>query len=88
MNVGDHAAIQLKPEFGRKPGGSQHAHWIFQETRFSIADNTQYTSFQICQPTGVIHYRKVINVVVQRINGKIPAPGIVFEATKNIISHN
>ena len=36
-------------------------------------------------PAGEIHYRKVTNVIIQSVDGKIPPPDIFFQSPENIV---
>jgi hypothetical protein len=67
---------------------TQHAHGVLAVTHARIANRAQDARLQIGYSTRVINHREIADIVVQGIDGKIPAPSILLYSAENIIAND
>ena len=77
---------QVEPQLGGKADGAQHAHRILAVAGFRIADQLQHTILQILQATVEVVQAEILDAVVEGIDGKVAAFGILFYGAVDVVT--
>src|SRR5690554_256468 len=75
-------------KFDRETYRSKHPHRIFPIPLFRITDQSQHTGLVVLHAADVINYRKVGDVVIQRVDRKISAESVFFDGSVDVVPQN
>ncbi len=78
--------VEREAQLRREPHGPQHAYRIFPVPSFRIADHAQHAPFQIGQAAVEIHQLFGLRIEVQRIDGEIAPPRILFLRAEDVVA--
>src|SRR4051812_23778300 len=78
----------FESEFGCKADGPQHAYRIFPVALDRFADEANHPSVQVGEPTDIIGQAEIRDIVIERIDGKIAAPYVLFDCAVYIVAEN
>ena len=88
LDRGARSGGDRKPELRRQPHRAQHAHRVFAIAGFRIADQAQLPGLDVLQAAQIVPDLLGDRIVVQRIDGKVPARRIVGLAAEDVVGKN
>ena len=78
--------VEREAQLCREPHRPQHAYGVFPVPGRRIADHAQHALFQIGQAAVEIHHLLGLRIEVQRIDGEIAPPCILFLRAEDVVA--
>src|SRR6478736_10331589 len=75
-----------KTQLGGKAQGAQHAHRVFFVAGGRVANHAQGARFKVFHAIAVVNDGKVLERVVEGVDGEVAAHGIGFESAIDIVA--
>ncbi len=75
-------------QLGGQAHGAQHAHRILAVAGLGIADGAQAALVDVLQRADVIDQREVLDAVVQRVDGEVPANHVFFPRAVDVVAQD
>ena len=85
LHRGKRLAFDFEAEPRGELDGAHHAHGIFLEADFRIADRADDPLFDVLHAADVINYAEILDVVEKAVDGEVAAVGVGFGRTEGIV---